>query len=80
MTSFHNIGIQNLHSFVKLAISYQPAKFEITLLSESNFPDVFIRHPKKTLWRHYDITSQYLAFQIAHFVELDRRYQPVKLD
>ena len=64
---------------MKLAISYQPAKFQITQLSESNFPEVFIRHPKR---KYYGVimTSQYLAFQIAHFVELNRRYQPVKLD
>ena len=31
--------------------------------------------PKK----HYDIImTQYLAFKIAHFVELDRGYHPVK--
>ena len=26
----------------------------------------------------YDVTSQYLAFKIAHFVELNRGYQPAK--
>ena len=35
--------------------------------------------PPKILLRHYDITSQYLAFKIAHFVELNRKYQPAKL-
>ena len=38
----------------------------------------FYRTPKKTLWRHYDVTSQYLAFKIAHFVELNKRYQPAE--
>ena len=32
--------------FVKLVISYQPAKFQIPQLSESNFTEVGIRHPK----------------------------------
>ena len=56
--------------FVKLAISYQPAKFQIPQLFESNFTEVFIRHPKIPLWRH----SQYSDFKIAHFVELNRSY------
>ena len=32
--------------FVKLVISYQPAKFQTPQLFESNFTEVFIRHPK----------------------------------
>ena len=65
-------------NFVKLVISYQPAKFQIPQLSESNFTEVFIGHPKKPFWRHYDVTSQYLAFKIAKFMELNKRYQPSK--
>ena len=61
---------------MKLIISYQPAEFQIPQLSESNFTEVGIRHPKKQLLRHYDITSQYLVFKSAHFVELHRSYQP----
>ena len=41
---------------VKLIISYQPAKFQIPQLSESNFTEAGIRHPKKPLGRHYDVT------------------------
>ena len=37
---------------MKLYISYQPAKFQISQLSESNFTEVFIRHPK----RYYDVS------------------------
>ena len=33
----------------KLIIMYQPAKFQIPQLSESNFTEVGIRHPKKPL-------------------------------
>ena len=36
-------------------------------------------HPKKPSCCHYDITSQYLVFKIAHFVELNGSYQPAKL-
>ena len=64
--------------FVKLIISCQHAKFQIPQLSESNFTEVGIRHRKKPLWRHYDVTSQYLVFEMAHFVELNRTYQPAK--
>ena len=63
---------------MKLDISYQPTEFQLPQLSESNFTEVFIRHPKKPLWRHYDVTSQYLAFKVAHFVELNRGYHPAK--
>ena len=64
---------------MNLLISYQSAKFqEVLQLSESNFTEVSIRHPKTPLWRHYDVTSQYLVFKIAHFVELSRSYQPAK--
>ena len=69
MTSFH-FWDSKFPYFVKLVISYQPAKFQIPKLFESNFIEVFIRHPKT----HYDIISQYLAFKIANFVELNRSY------
>ena len=59
---------------MKLLISYQAAKFQIPQLSESNFKEVSIRHPKN----HCDVTSQYLVFKIAHFVELNRSYQLAK--
>ena len=49
MTSFHTFRIQNFKHFVKLVIRYQPAKFEIRQLFESNFTEVFIRHPKTPL-------------------------------
>ena len=39
MTSFHFI----FHIFVKLIINYQPVKFRIPQLSESNFTEVGIR-------------------------------------
>ena len=35
--------------FVKLVISYQPAKFQMPQLSDSNFKEVGIRHLKKTI-------------------------------
>ena len=35
--------------FVKLILSYQPAKFQISQLSELNFAEVGIRRPKKPL-------------------------------
>ena len=57
---------------MRLIISCQPAKFKIPQLSESNFTEVGIRHPQNS----YDITSQYLVFKIAHFIELYRSYQP----
>ena len=63
---------------MKMFIGYQAAKFQIRYLSESNFTEVSIRHPKKPLRHHYNITSQYLVFKIKHFVELDRSYQPAK--
>ena len=44
------LGFEIPH-FVKLIISYQPAKFQIPQLSESNFTEVGIRHPKD----HYDV-------------------------
>ena len=53
MTPFHTFGIPH---FVKLIISYQRTKFQIPQLSESIFTEVFIRHPEKPLWRHYDVT------------------------
>ena len=66
--------------FVKIVTGYQPAKFQILQLSESNFTEVGIRHHKKPLWRHYDVTSQYLVFEIVHFVDLTRRYHPGTFD
>ena len=46
MTSFHNFGIQNLKICQTGYMIYQPAKFQIPELFESNFTEVFIRHPK----------------------------------
>ena len=46
MTSLYIFGIRIFHYFVQLNISYQPAKFQIPQLSESNFTEVFKRHPK----------------------------------
>ena len=63
---------------MNLLTSYQSANFQVLQLSESNFTEVSIRHPKTPLWRHYDVTSQYLVFNIAHFVEISRSYQPAK--
>ena len=59
---------------MKLIISYQPANFQIPQLSESNFTEIGIRHPQN----NYDVTSQYLVFKIAQFVELNRSYQHAK--
>ena len=59
---------------MKPVISCRLAKFQILQLSESNFKELFIRHRKN----NYDVTSQYLAFKIAHFIELNRGYQPAK--
>ena len=59
---------------VKLDISYQPAKFQIPQLSESNFTKVLKRNPQN----NYDVTSQYLVFKIAHSVGPNRRHQPAK--
>ena len=49
MTSFHIFVIRNFHVLCKLIISCQPAKFQIPQLSESNFTEVGMRHPKKQL-------------------------------
>ena len=49
VTSFHEFGDWKFSYYVKLVTSYQPAKFQIPQLSESNFTEVFIRHPKKPL-------------------------------
>ena len=35
----------------------------------------FYKTPQKWLWRHFDVSSQYLTFRISHVVELNRRYQ-----
>ena len=48
MTSIHIIGFE-ISIFCELIISYQSAKFQISQLSESNFTEVFIRHPQKPL-------------------------------
>ena len=77
-TSLHIFGIGNFHILGNLLISYQSANFRVLQLSESNFIEVSIRHPKTPLWRHYDVTSQYLVCNIAHFVEISRSYQPAK--
>ena len=57
---------------MKLIISYQPAKFQIPQLSELNFTEVGIRH----LQKHYEVIMMslhnYLVFEIAHFVELNK--------
>ena len=44
MTSFYD---SKFPYFVKLFISFQPTKFQIPQLSESNFTEVFIRHQKQ---------------------------------
>ena len=72
----HNDDVIMASYFETLVISYQSANFQIPQLSESNFTEVFYKTPQKPLWRHCDVTSQYLSFKIAHFVELNRRYQP----
>ena len=63
---------------MKLLLSYQAADFQAPQLFKSNFTEVSIRHPKND----YDVImtspSQYLVFKIAHFVELNRNYHPVK--
>ena len=35
--------------YVKLIISHQPAMFQIPQLSESNYTEIGIRHPQKTI-------------------------------
>ena len=42
---------------MKLIISYQPAKFQILQLSESNFTEVGIRHPQKPLFHNIWFTK-----------------------
>ena len=49
MMLFHIFWNSKFLYFVKLIISYQPAKFQIPQLSESNFTEVGIRHPRKLL-------------------------------
>ena len=49
MTSFHDFWDSKFSYSVKLVFSYQPAKFQIPQLSESNFIETFIGHPKKTI-------------------------------
>ena len=77
MTSFGILGF-------KISISCKPgyklltAKFQILQLFESNFTEVCLRHPKTQSSRHYDVILQYLSFKIAHFVKLNRSYQPAK--
>ena len=41
--------------FVKLVIIYQPTKFQILQLFESNFTEDFIIHPKIPLCRHFTV-------------------------
>ena len=45
---FWNLKFQH---FVKLVMSYQPVKFQISQLSESKFTGISVRHPKN----HYDV-------------------------
>ena len=62
---------------MNLDISYQPAKFKIPQLSESNFTEVFKRHLKN----HYDVIMTLLCnicLLKLHIVELNRRHQPAK--
>ena len=47
---FMLLGFENLR-FVRLNIDYQPAKFENSWLSGSNFMEVDVRHQK----HHYDV-------------------------
>ena len=63
---------------MKLVTGYQPAKFQISQLSESNYTEVGIGHLKTPLWSHYDVTSLYLVFKIPHFVVHNTSYQPAK--
>ena len=76
--SLNIFEIWSFHILVNPLISYQSAKFQVFQLSESNFTEVSIRHLKTPLWRHYDVTSQYLVLKIAHFVEISRRYHLAK--
>ena len=56
----------------------QKHNYDVIMTSFHNFGIRNFKTPKKRLWRQYDVTSQYLAFKIAHFVKLNRRYQPAK--
>ena len=56
---------------MNLDIGYQPAKFQIPELSESNFTGVFKRHPQKTIMTSLSlhVTSRYLALLLIIFYE-----------
>ena len=57
MTSFLIFKDSKFLYFVKQIISYQPAKFQIPQLSESNFKEVGIRHPQI----YYDVIERHFA-------------------
>ena len=59
--------------------------YKLSTCQVSNPPVIWIKFykgfkkkPSKQLWRHYDVTSQYLVFKIAHSVGPNRRHQPAK--
>ena len=54
-------------------ISYRPAKFPIPQLSESNFTEAGIRHPKHTITTSL---QQYLVFILENLIKVN--YQPAK--
>ena len=68
MTSLHIFGIQKLSS-------YQVSNSSVILIK---FYGDCYKTTQKPLWRHYDVTSQYLVLKIVRFVELNRSYQPAK--
>ena len=70
---FMFFAFENL-SFVKFIIAYQPCRFQISLLSGSNFMEVSVRPPKITLWRHF----YHWVSKLVYFVELVIDYQPSK--
>ena len=62
---------------MNLPINYQSTKFQVLQLSESNFTEVSIRHPK----HDYDVIMTSFHnnwFQNCTFVEHSRSYQPAK--
>ena len=78
ITSFHTFWIRISIYYGTSSRLINLSKFQISELSESNFTEVGIRHPKIPIRRHYDISSQYLVFKITHFVEYNTSYQSAK--
>ena len=66
MTSFHFLGLENF-IFCETDHNDQPAKFQVPQLSESILQRLV---SQKQLLRYHDVSSQYLVFKIARFVEL----------